>query len=314
MEKRQISKKNVITEFRNYSLPEHFPVLLLTGENWKISDVPSGRLHFHDCLEIGVCHSENGTIEFYEESCGFCKGDVTCIPAHVPHTTYSAPGTKSRWSYLFFQPARLFRNWIPGMADNIDLYPVGQRRYRYILHGEDYPEVYGTAVQIIREMAGKKEGYQLSARGLLLSLYIQLYRIQMQEPAKEDQAGSPVHILFPAISFVEKNYPKEFSMSYLAELCGFSPAHFRRVFLKIMGMTPLEYVNRVRIREACSLLATTEMPILHVSEASGFGSVSSFNRDFKKIIGSTPYAYRKKSADILLKYNGWMTPEEPGTD
>ena len=46
--------KNIVTEYRNYYLPVDFPFLLLTGEHWKISDIPSSRLHFHNCLEIGV--------------------------------------------------------------------------------------------------------------------------------------------------------------------------------------------------------------------------------------------------------------------
>ena len=49
-------QKNIITEFRNYPLRVEFPILLLTGNQWWISDVPSANLHFHNCLEIGLCH------------------------------------------------------------------------------------------------------------------------------------------------------------------------------------------------------------------------------------------------------------------
>ena len=48
-------QKNIITEFRNYPLRVEFPILLLTGNQWWISDVPSANLHFHNCLEIGLC-------------------------------------------------------------------------------------------------------------------------------------------------------------------------------------------------------------------------------------------------------------------
>ena len=46
--------KNTVMEYRNYYLPADFPVLVLTGGHWKISDIPSSRLHFHNCLEIGL--------------------------------------------------------------------------------------------------------------------------------------------------------------------------------------------------------------------------------------------------------------------
>ena len=57
--------KNTVMEYRNYYLPGDFPVLVLTGGHWKISDIPSSRLHFHNCLEIGLCHSHSGTMKFY---------------------------------------------------------------------------------------------------------------------------------------------------------------------------------------------------------------------------------------------------------
>ena len=84
--------KGTITEYRNYYLPLHFPVLLLSDEHWKISDIPSGRQHFHNCLEIGICHSDSGVLEVFSEPLAFRAGDVTVIPQNVPHTTYSSPG------------------------------------------------------------------------------------------------------------------------------------------------------------------------------------------------------------------------------
>ena len=94
-------QKSTVTEYRNYYLPTHFPVLLLSGDYWKISDVPSGRLHFHNCLEIGICHSDSGYMEFCGETLPFKKGDVTVVPKNIPHTTYSSPGTESHWSSTF---------------------------------------------------------------------------------------------------------------------------------------------------------------------------------------------------------------------
>lgn len=49
-----------VIEYRNYELPADFPIQMLSGENWRISDVPSGVLHFHNCLEIGLCESDGG--------------------------------------------------------------------------------------------------------------------------------------------------------------------------------------------------------------------------------------------------------------
>ena len=102
---------------------------------------------------------------------------------------------------------------------------------------------------------------------------------------------------------------ESFTTDTLAELCHWSPTHFRRVFSQIMGMSPLEYINQVRIAEACNMLCTTEDSILSISENTGFGSVSSFNRNFQQTVKMSPREYRTQIADTLLNCNGWMQPE-----
>lgn len=103
-------KKKPVIEYRHYSLPINFPILLLSGERWKISDIKSEHLHFHNHLEIGICHSDSGIMEIKGESVPFKAGDVTFIPRYLPHTTYSSPNEASLWSYIFFRLRIFFSN------------------------------------------------------------------------------------------------------------------------------------------------------------------------------------------------------------
>lgn len=105
-----------VIEYRNYELPADFPIQMLSGENWRISDVPSGVLHFHNCLEIGLCESDGGFLGFRGEQRAFRAGDVTIISGDVPHTTWSDPGTASKWSYLHLDPFELVRPLFPAEA------------------------------------------------------------------------------------------------------------------------------------------------------------------------------------------------------
>lgn len=315
--------KSAVIEYRNYYLPIHFPVLLLSGDYWKISDIPSGRLHFHNCLEIGVCHSHSGTMEFYGEPCPFKEGDITVIPRNVPHTTYSTPGTESHWSYVYFDPQELFRNMLPATWKNYDLTPYNFHSYKHILSGNEYPHIHRLVLDIIRELENQGPSYQISARGLLLSLYIQLYRIENEESkgsAGDKPEGQPLEnslIIAPALDYIEKNYMQQFSVDYLADLCHWSTTHFRRVFREIMGTSPLDHLNNTRILKSCNLLRSTEHSILEISEMVGFHSVSSYNRCFIKIMQTSPRDYRKQiqqsdkraEKQSILEYAGWMFPE-----
>ena len=74
---------------------------------------------------------------------------------------------------------------------------------------------------IIKELQEEKQGYQYSAKGLMLSLYIEIYRIQSQEDGKMERGGfsesaSPLSIA-PALDYIENNYMKQFSMEFLAD-------------------------------------------------------------------------------------------------
>ena len=100
-------QKQAVLEYRSYDLPADFPLFMLTGEHWRISPVPSQWLHIHNCLEIGLCHSDSGEMILGEQQYSFQSGYVTCIARNVPHTTWSSPGTHSLWSYLFVEPETL---------------------------------------------------------------------------------------------------------------------------------------------------------------------------------------------------------------
>ena len=88
--------KNII-EYRIYELQPDMPFMCLSGEEWRISDVMSDRLHFHNCLEIGFCLSDSGLLGFESGVTYPVKaGDIFLIRRFLPHTTCSAPGCRSR--------------------------------------------------------------------------------------------------------------------------------------------------------------------------------------------------------------------------
>lgn len=110
---------------------------------------------------------------------------------------------------------------------------------------------------------------------------------------------------------------QQFSIEFLADLCHWSPTHFRRMFHEIMGTSPLDYLNNIRIMKSCNLLRSTEESILNISEMVGFHSVSSYNRYFTKIMQMSPREYRKQMQQTdkhaenqtILELAGWMLPE-----
>lgn len=317
-------QKQPVTEYRPYTLPVEFPVLLLTGERWHISDQKSGRLHFHNCLELGICHSESGIMEFEGRPLEFHAGDIVCVPKNLPHTTYSTKGCASLWSYIFIDTDNLFWN-VPPLRPLLSRLSMADfPNFQYILHKNDYPKLALLVQYTFEELRDQPPQYELSVRSLIFSLLLEMIRIQDKQQENTDPTDTKTIttsestlMIAPALDFIEKNYMNQFTIDQLADLCHLSETHFRRVFLQTMGTAPLEFVNHTRINKACVLLKTTQESILYISEQVGFHTISSFNRCFSKAMGSAPREWRKQilfsegkseqgAISIIEEYKGWL--------
>ena len=115
------------------------------------------------------------------------------------------------------------------------------------------------------------------------------------------------------MDYISDHYMEPIREEQLAKYSHLSETHFRRVFTEYMHMGPLEYINTVRIRTACEHLKKTEEPVADIAHKCGFTTNSTFNRNFKQMMGVTPVEWRKRPENYeqrLLNYEihtekGW---------
>ena len=93
---------------------------------------------------------------------------------------------------------------------------------------------------------------------------------------------------------LRQNWNKNDKIDEYAALCGMSPGYFYNVFKKWSGKSPVEYRNLLRVSNACSMLARTDMPISEIAALVGFSEQFYFCRVFRKITGLSPLEYRKQ--------------------
>lgn len=303
--------KKVITEYRHYDLSPDFPLLVLHGERWHISDVKADRLHFHNCLEIGVCHTHEGRLDFGDHSVTYKAGDFTLIARNHPHTTYSTHGGKSLWSYIFVDLDEFFKSRVI-MSSSGSLLP--SLSY-YIGNKATSPKLYSYIMAVIEEMTEKQPDYTTCVTGLMTAILVEITRLcEHESPAQKTIPNSSMLSIHPALNYIHDNYTQQFPIELLADMCHLSVTHFRRTFNTIMGISPLEFINNTRIEHACLLLSSTDSSILEISELVGFHSVSSFNRAFVKLMDIPPREWRKNNSNgesvmkkkSVLEYHGWL--------
>ena len=132
---------------------------------------------------------------------------------------------------------------------------------------------------------------------MLHSLILQLIH-QLQQ-----DAGSPVisktalgksntKAIKSAVTYMDQHWSEKLSLADIAQQAYLSPIYFRTLFRDVMGMSPYEYLLRLRLSKSKDMLVLTDMSLSDIAAASGFGTQSYFSCVFKKEVGVTPKQYR----------------------
>jgi transcriptional regulator GlxA family with amidase domain len=93
--------------------------------------------------------------------------------------------------------------------------------------------------------------------------------------------------------YVSKNFKESIKLGDIAEKVNMSEAAFCRYFKKRTNRSFVDFVNEIRIGNACKLLGQNAMNVSEICFESGFNTISNFNFHFKKIVGKTPSEYAK---------------------
>ena len=286
-------KKKKPAEFRFYEIPQDESVLALTGSKWiQVYGENIHNMHFHNLLEIGYCHYGDGDLVIEDDTYRFDAGMISCIPANYLHVTKSDANVRAFWEYIYISPEDIVRQWGKSTQETRQIMDAVGRK-SFFVKVEECPAIAALIRAIFVEMQHRSAHYRECVRGMAYALLFEIARFN--DMGEEQSAGKSISLqLGSAIEYVDKNYPNNFKISDLANECHMSETHFRRIFQEKMNMTPVEYVNFVRVRKACELIDKTDISMEDVAEKVGFVTPSTFNRNFRRIIGTSPYQWKKR--------------------
>jgi AraC-like DNA-binding protein len=114
--------------------------------------------------------------------------------------------------------------------------------------------------------------------------------------ARSAPSARVVRRMSDAVRWIERDaqdaLPARCSLATLAREAVMSPYHFLRVFRRVVGMTPHQYVLRMRMHRAAVRLRRSDEPVSTIALDAGFNDLSTFNRRFRRIMGTSPTAFR----------------------
>lgn len=286
-------RKKEEVEFRYYELPEDAPLLARMGEEWKVVYGRNTKeRHFHNLLEIGYCHFGTGRLMLGEAQRDFRGNMVSVIPPNYLHNTVSDEDVVAYWEYLFVDVEKIFSENRSFSTEKVQRLVKSVYKEAAFVSEEENPALVMLIRNILEELRDGREFYIESVRGLLLAALMEVVRIHSvaEEQTAVLKEGSAR--ISPALFYISENYAQDIRIGTLAKACHMSETHFRRIFVKYMNMTPVEYLNLVRIRMACELLNKTESSMDEIAQKTGFDTLSTFNRNFKKLLGTSPYQWK----------------------
>ncbi|MBR3796310.1 MAG: helix-turn-helix domain-containing protein [Clostridia bacterium] len=282
-------------ESRNYPLDDSRALITMIDTPYYPPYIPDA-LHIHNCMEIGVCLAGWGQVHLRQTNYAFSAGSVIVAPRGVYHNQTCAGEPLTHWLYIVLNEDHLLRKTPERYRSTITALLESIRESGLFLENSVDNSI-NAMIKLMLDLRRRDDAdaeIQLELCAYLLLMELSRYVASMPLPvtaaAADPRRRQPIE---PALAYVYEHYKEAIQIADLARSCSMSESYFRKQFLKIMGLSPMEHVNRYRIHRAMNLLRTTSDPIQNIAVRAGFSSIAAFNRNFKQFSGLSPSEWRR---------------------
>lgn len=228
-----------------------------------------------------LCTEGKGYVVINSQKISISKGYIAILDKNTPHE-YGSDNTDP-WSILWVHFSGKDTEYYYSLLKDMDANTVFYR--------EDYAQLAEGVRKILACLNATYDTISITQA----CCHLQLLILSILKP--EINANTVTPYLDKAIKFLNANIYRELHLSELSCYLGISTYHLIRIFKKHTHVTPKQYYNNLKIERACNLLSTTSLSVTEISDKLSFNNSFYFSQQFKKIIGESPSAYRRKSQE-----------------
>jgi len=258
------------------------------------TDMP---IHYHfDFSELVIVLSGTATHIVNDEQYFIKKGDVFVINSRTSHGYKNTSDFKI--CNIMYKSENLFkaRNDIEKSAGYHALFiiePFLAKKHNFNsllkLTFSDFNKVEEIISCMIEEYQGKTQGYQTLIHSYFMELVVLFSRkYNLTDTKSKDNLINTAK----SISYIENHFKEQITLPDIARKANISTRHFTRIFSATYKTTPMNYIVKLRMQYACSLLKKSNLNISDIAFESGFNDSNYFTRQFKISYGITPRQYR----------------------
>ena len=259
------------------------------------------RWHAHEEYELHLITATRGKAFVGDYIGDFKAGDLFMTGPNLPHNWVTddvwteAVGTRDMLIQFSHQSVEQLASGFPEFQEVLKLLTLAQSGIQF----EGFNPTFATGhMEAVRNNTGAER--ILAFIRLLVRLHEHAEKktlsvVKLMQP----EGGSKHAKIGSVVDHIVNNFRDEFSVAKAAEMTGMSEVTFRRNFQSVTGHGFVEFVNRVRIGQACGLLYASDEQITAICHKAGFKNVANFNRQFLKVKGVSPSEYREMARNEL---------------
>jgi AraC-like DNA-binding protein len=246
--------------------------------------------HWHSAIELVYVVENDFVVKTSSDTYTMQEGDILYIPSGDLHECKATTTTGTR-IFINFDLSSLcfYDNWeslLRNLSDTLLITPDDGCLYKQI------------AVQLksILEENAPSDHLIYLARMIDILLLLCKYNskpINFSTVTDVNNKAVGLEKINKSFEYIEKNYSKDISLKKIAQVVGFSEYYFSHLFKEITEKSFHQYLNEFRIRKARIMLTDLNCSVSQAAYASGFSSITTFNRLFRKINGYSPQEFRK---------------------
>jgi AraC-like DNA-binding protein len=256
------------------------------------------QFHFHNAHEIALILKGSGKRIVGDNIENFTDGDLVFIGRLLPHASYIGEDYMASENFqevhalvVYFHPEWFDRN-ILNSADFMKFMKLIDKLERGI-------KILGhTKTRTIKALLRLKNSRGLERIVKLLDILdfvskSEEYKCLASEGYSNSYSKSDVERLSAVYKHIMKNFSDVIRLDEISAIANMAPTSFCKYFKSKTGKTFANFVNEVRIGQACKLFFNENLNISQVCYSCGFNNLTSFNKNFKHFSRMTPTEYRK---------------------
>ncbi|KRE69522.1 helix-turn-helix domain-containing protein [Paenibacillus sp. Soil750] len=259
----------------------------------KFAHFTDHELHMHDALEVSIA-LDQGMKYKIGEACYYAgPGDIFLLRPFEPHWNLTQEeGQPSRWIMLLFSPS--FVSFIPRGSSLLTPFYMTNTSPLIPADSVHAQAVQRLAIEALEEAKQALPGWELQQQTLMIQMLVHMQRYYMMHNRDQLQEDSSAHGIIQAIEYLMAHWAEDIDMDIVIEQSLIKKTWFYTKFREVTGLTPNEFIVRLRLQYAGHMLQSTAKSITDIALTCGFGSASYFNKVFKEFHHLTPRDYRKR--------------------